>query len=404
MSLCGAEVIGWKPETVDKAFHEIVAHALNGTDISGWQPNNPPLAGDAFSIIKASEGVGYPNQNWAAQVDWCRSAGALVGHYHFANGLNTATAEANYFWSVVSQKWQPGEPLALDIEGQFFTNAGVDPVGWALAFAMVIYQLSGLKVLIYIDWAHEKAPQYNWQPLVDYNCGLWGAAYNPNGFGDPSPWPFCVIWQYSDTNASGGDSDVLYGDANTFRAYGTPASPVNPTPTTQEDPMFLAKLDGADTVYISNGVWYRWVQDPATLNALVTAGVVTSNIQTVPSLNVLGVPADSLPHDIVNYEFDWYGFDGQVPTSGRTKTSLAIANGWADSIANGINSTTNSARDAVNAHTDSALAALPAPSLNLTDAQVQTAAAAIAADLKANLPAPLLAALGTQLLTANPAK
>lgn len=360
--LLGREVIGWQPETLDKQFHEIIAHALNGTDVSGWQPSNPPLNGDAFSIIKASEGVGAPNGNWAAQVDWCRAAGALVGHYHFANGLNTATAEAEYFWSIVSTKWQTGEPLALDIEGPFFTNAAVDPVGWALAFAEVIFQLSGLKVLIYIDWQHEKAPQWNYQPLVDFNCGLWGAAYNPNGFGDPSPWPYVVIWQYADTNISGGDSDVLYGDAQTFRNYGTPEG-VN-VPLSQDDANLVA-----DTI----------------LNR--------------------GIP--------------WYGYNGQVPTSGRQSTSLGLTIGWIDTLfarvpdsvlnrpmprqGTGASGTTSlggvtayfdanvaGLASNINGHTD---AAVKGVSLNITDAQVQ----ALADRLKADLPPAQIAALAAQL-------
>ena len=201
--------------------------SLNGTDISGYQPGSPNLTGDAFSIVKATEGVGFQNPNWAAQVDACRADGAMVGHYHFANGLNTPAAEAQYFWGVVKTKWVTGEPLALDIEGSFFTNAA-NPVQWALEFAQELFALSGLKVLIYIDWQHEKAASYNWQPLVDYNCGLWGAAYNNTGFGDPSPWPFLVLWQNADTNVSGGDSDVLYGDAATFHAYGTPTGGIMP--------------------------------------------------------------------------------------------------------------------------------------------------------------------------------
>jgi GH25 family lysozyme M1 (1,4-beta-N-acetylmuramidase) len=335
--LLGREVIGWTPETVDKAFHEIIAHAMNGTDVSGWQPANPPLTGDAFSIVKASEGVGAPNANWAAQVDWCRAAGALVGHYHFANGLNTATAEAQYFWSIVKTKWRPGEPLALDIEGSFFTNT-VDPVGWALAFAEVIFQLSGLKVLIYTDWQHVKNAAYNWQPLVDYNCGLWGAAYNAVGFGDPSPWPFCVIWQNSDKNVSGGDSDVLNGDASTFKAYGTPG--------------------GADVAL-----------SPDDINAVAAA--------TAQKILTQGV--------------DWYGYDGKPqPAGGRQSTSLAVFLGYSDSnFQKGLNAT-GTVAGAVNAHTDAAVKGI---ALTVTDTQIQ----ALADRLKADLPAAQIQALAQQL-------
>jgi hypothetical protein len=365
MSLCGAEVIGWKPETVDAAFHEIVAGlvagSLNGTDISGWQPGNPPLTGDAFSIIKASEGVGAPNTNWAAQVDWCLSAGALVGHYHFCNGLNTPQAEAQYFWSIVSQKWQVGQPIALDVEGSFFDHVA-NPVAWVLACAQELFALSGLVPIIYLDWSHLKNTAYNWQPLVDYNCGLWGAAYNPTGFGDPSPWPFLVIWQNADTNVSGGDSDVLYGDASTFTAYGTPAGA---TPTGDE----VEYKDWSPESKIQHfcDMWG------------LPGGSGGSNA---------GLPGAPLIIDRETGQGAW------------PETHLASLRQRLDQSLGGAIS---AARDAVTGHVDSALAALPVPQLNLTDAQVQTAAAAIAADLKANLPAPLLQALGSQLL-AQPAK
>jgi hypothetical protein len=226
---------------------------IDGTDISGWQPGNPNIGGNSFVIAKATEGVGYTSASWHDQVLNARAAGRLVGHYHFANGTNTPEAEANYFWSVVSTLWQSGEIVALDIEANYFTNTA-DPVGWALRFCQQIKALSALTTVIYIDWSHEKDARWNWQPLVDFGCGLWGAAYNSSGFGDPAPWPVIAIWQNSDVDeTSGGDDDLFYGDAAAWAAYGTPAgqpaiSPQSTTVTPVPEEDIMATIDDLKNV------------------------------------------------------------------------------------------------------------------------------------------------------------
>lgn len=217
----------------------------NGTDISAFQPASPNIGSNTFGFVKATEGVGWTSPVWQAQAQALRNARDGVGYYHFCNGLNPPQAEAQFFWNTIKGFWQPGEPIALDVEGAFFTNVA-DPVGWVLACAQELKALSGLIPVFYSDWAHVKGP-YNWQPLVDFNMGLWGAAYNSVGFGDPSPWPAIFVWQDSDHDeSSGGDDDVLYGDLNTWRAYGTPAgapaiNPQSTTVTPEED--IMATID-----------------------------------------------------------------------------------------------------------------------------------------------------------------
>lgn len=203
--------------------------ALRGTDISAFQAVHPPMQGNQFAIPKATEGVGWQSPVWAAQVQALRPTGILLGHYHFANGLNSPQAEAQYFWGVVSSLWQVGDVLAVDVEASFFTNAS-DPVGWTAAFIVELRRLSGVTALTYLDSSHVNA--YDWSRVVNTGSGLWGAAYNNSGFGPTGAWPIIAIWQNADTNISGGDSDVFYGDAAAWRRYGTPSTSTKPDSTT----------------------------------------------------------------------------------------------------------------------------------------------------------------------------
>jgi lysozyme len=219
-----------------------------GCDVSAYQPASPAWGPNRFAWVKATEGVGWVSPVWRAQIASGRSAGLGVGYYHFCDGRNTAQAEAQFYWNTIKDVWQVGEPIALDVEGPFF-NYVADPVGWTLACAQELYALSGLKAVFYSDWSHVKG-KWNWQPLVDFDMGLWGAAYNSVGFGDPSPWPAIFCWQNADTNETGGDSNQLNGDLSTWRAYGTPANiqpasggTVTPIP---EDDMPYASWPQAD--------------------------------------------------------------------------------------------------------------------------------------------------------------
>jgi hypothetical protein len=130
-------------------------------------------------------------------------------------------------------------------------------------------------------------------------------------------------------------------------AYGS--GPLPATGSTEDDIMFLARLDGHDEVYISNGIWYRHVQDPPTLQGIIDLGIAGSDVKTVPTLQVLGQAADTLAHDILFTDIPWYGFDGKIPDSGRTTTSVATDIGWSDARAAGGNGLVTSAVNKIDA-------------------------------------------------------
>ena len=81
-----------------------VAYSL-GTDVASYQhPGGKPIdwraaaaSGQAFTIVKATESTTYTNPYATADVIGARSAGLVVGVYHFANPAVSPTAQADYF-------------------------------------------------------------------------------------------------------------------------------------------------------------------------------------------------------------------------------------------------------------------------------------------------------------------
>lgn len=199
--------------------------SIDGTDVSGWQSPTPNYGANQFVVVKATEGITYVNQNHAQQVASARTKKLGVGHYHFANGKNTPEAEARYFFSHCD--WKVGEILALDLETPFYNS---NPPVWAAAFFVELHRLSGIWGLLYINGNFRQS--YNWTTVVNLGVGLWLAAYNNVGPGDPAPWAFAAMWQNSNADeTSGGDDNIFFGTLEQFRKYGTPPIVVKPEGT-----------------------------------------------------------------------------------------------------------------------------------------------------------------------------
>lgn len=62
---------------------------MNGYDVSGYQSGDITAAAPAdFVVIKATQGLGWSNINYSAQVANADRTGKATGMYHFANGGN----------------------------------------------------------------------------------------------------------------------------------------------------------------------------------------------------------------------------------------------------------------------------------------------------------------------------
>ena len=57
---------------------------VKGIDVASYQSSTFPTAGLGFVMVKVTEGTGYLNPRYAAQVAHARAQGMVMGHYHFA--------------------------------------------------------------------------------------------------------------------------------------------------------------------------------------------------------------------------------------------------------------------------------------------------------------------------------
>lgn len=175
--------------------------ALYGYDISKWQSVGTGDSAKNFIICKATEGAAYVDPNCDKHYQRAKKQGKLLGVYHFARpDLNGAITEADYF--VKNIKGYIGEAiLVLDWEKNTWN------VAWAKQFLDRVYELTGVRPLIYMSASVITAN--NWSSISG-NYGLWIAGY-PNKYNVKNPptpttkdmpykigsWKFWCIWQYS---------------------------------------------------------------------------------------------------------------------------------------------------------------------------------------------------------------
>lgn len=234
-----------------------------GTDVSAYQGSSIPWStvkkdGVYFAWAKAAEGTasdGYEGEDADFTVNEANahSAGVPLGAYYFARpsadpnitGSRSADSEAQFFWSVASNYVKAGGtnlvPM-LDWEDPEVTNVSSlttttmsewlnewcnDVSNYAYAAGVV------LQPVVYTgSWYSEPGTYPGLNSTVTI-WPTWVASYpdctevNSNlECGDPSPqtdspspaypWNTWNIWQYGDTNWSGGDSDVFNGTTNQF--------------------------------------------------------------------------------------------------------------------------------------------------------------------------------------------
>lgn len=164
---------------------------IYGQDWSSYQGTNPDTTGLSFVFTKITEGLGYVNPRWKAQMDWARSKGLVVGGYHYPHMHNNAVSEVQYMLS----QWTPeiGDIVVLDWEGYDASNAGIgvaESISYKNAFlAQLKAKLPDNPVGTYCNTDYLAR---------DHNMGdfLWIATAN-RAAGDPGinlPW---VFHQYS---------------------------------------------------------------------------------------------------------------------------------------------------------------------------------------------------------------
>lgn len=203
---------------------------MNGIDISNHQRgiDVDRVQGLDFVIIKATEGRTYRNPDMSRTYRDARAEGLKTGLYHYASGGN-AVAEAEHFVNTVGDR--VGENiLVLDYEGTAVNNG----VGWAMDFMDAVYNMTGVKPVIYMS--RSVISRYDWTPAVNAGYKLWVAAYyrgytpiygfvnDPPIYGSLGEYANdTVMYQYTSTGRLSGwggnlDLDVFYGNESDWDA------------------------------------------------------------------------------------------------------------------------------------------------------------------------------------------
>lgn len=208
--------------------------SMQGTDQSYWQPNK--VTDGDFILIKATEGTGYVDPTCDAKYQLNKSAGKLLGVYHYARPDLGTTPEEEARFFVENCKGYIGEAiLALDWE-----SANKWDTGWAKRWLDEVKKLTEVKPLIYMSSSVTFA--YDWSAVVARDYGLWVANYGNNdgsNHGCPAVgyWGIVAMHQYTSNPI---DKDEFFGDANTWKAYagnksgGAPAPATKPTKKSNE--------------------------------------------------------------------------------------------------------------------------------------------------------------------------
>lgn len=208
-----------------------------GIDVSQWQAKIDwvKVAQDSivFAYIRATEGVGFTDSQFAANMKGAKNAGILRGPYHYATpSANDAQSEAKYFCDTVEANGGWGEmPPALDLE----TESGLSSAElekWVNDFHAYVAKRSGQKKLTYISPNFDRTKLDSLSIDGDLWIAEWGVKA-PVDLKNFSAWRF---WQYSDKGSVNGisgrvDMDVFYGTPDELKKYcGVDAKASQPKP------------------------------------------------------------------------------------------------------------------------------------------------------------------------------
>jgi len=169
--------------------------------------------GAPIAMVKATQGTGYTNPDYAAAQVRARAAGAFFCAYHWLMQGN-GSAQADYAFSVVGKN----TPLMLDWEFVAGSNPGVAD---AQAFINRWEALGGMPVvLIYLPhWYWQDnigSPSLKW--FADHGCVLVSSdytSYSDNGPGWAGYGGMNVaVWQYDDEATFNGFNPV---DFNAYK-------------------------------------------------------------------------------------------------------------------------------------------------------------------------------------------
>lgn len=152
--------------------------ALHGVDIASYQKDMDCSKVKAdFIIIKATQGNTYVNPNCNRQYAQAKSAGKLLGLYHYATGIGPEI-EADFFINNI-KNYVKEAILCLDWEhnekggkNPVFNTAG--EVDYVYRFMQRVHEKTGVYPLLYMSASVTR--RRDWSKVAQI-CELWDAQY-----------------------------------------------------------------------------------------------------------------------------------------------------------------------------------------------------------------------------------
>ena len=203
---------------------------MNGIDISHWQKglNLSEIRYD-FAIVKATEGTNFVDSCFHDFMKKAESLGKCLGFYHFARPEKfSAQNEAKFFYANTVKYFGKAIPV-LDWE-----SSGMWNVAWAKEWLDTVYNMTGIKPLIYMS--ESVVNKYDWSSVALSDYGLWVAKYRDKekdynydmSKAGKQPqvkwWKLYALWQWTSHGRLDGykgdlDCDVFYGDRDAWMKY-----------------------------------------------------------------------------------------------------------------------------------------------------------------------------------------
>lgn len=221
---------------------------MQGVDVASYQTGiNFSQVPCDFAIIKATEGTSYVNPACNSQYASAKSAGKLLGLYHYVKGGN-AIGEANFF--IDSIKNYIGTAI-LCIDWESGGNSAWGNMDYLRQLCQQVIARTGVRPLIYVQ-ASAYAPVS--AVAKELNCGLWIAQYASmaaTGY-QAHPWNegkyACAIRQYSSTGRLPGwggslDLNLAYMDRAAWAKYANPSGAPAPAPAPKPADPLAGKTD-----------------------------------------------------------------------------------------------------------------------------------------------------------------
>lgn len=203
------------------ALANTISATVQGIDISHYQSSvdfkGAYNAGIRFAYIKATEGTTYTDPKFSQHYNGATAAGFIRGGYHFARpAASSGAAQAKYFVAHGGGWSKDGITLPgmLDLEGDCASAS------WIKDFSDTYHAATGRYPVFYTTNSWWVSCTGNSQAFKDTNplmLARWGSSAGTI----PGGWPYYTIWQYKDSNAWGGDSDVFNGDATQLKKLAT---------------------------------------------------------------------------------------------------------------------------------------------------------------------------------------